>query len=117
MHYTNPEGAADIIDSSGLSLGVTTKLRPHEAGIMTLGPVFDVLQIRVPARRVGGWVRATEREGARELGTCAGIVRVSCSYSAFAQQSSVLIALDHLEVSQKADGAEKTMALCCVGCK
>ena len=60
MHYTNPERATDIIDSSGLSLGITTKLRPHEAGTMMLGPLFDQFQIRVPAKRVraeqgGAW--------------------------------------------------------------
>ena len=52
MHYTNPQGLRGILDSSGASLGVTTKLRPYDVGFMRLGPVEYDLMIRIPPKRV-----------------------------------------------------------------
>ena len=52
MHYTNPTGISDIIDSSGLSIGLTSTLRPNDAGIMPLGPYMYDLQIIVPPKMV-----------------------------------------------------------------
>ena len=52
MHYTNPEGATNIFDSSGASLGVTTKLRQYDSDIMMTGPVIYDPLIRIPPFRV-----------------------------------------------------------------
>ena len=52
MHYTNPNRLSNIIDSSGASLGLTTKLRKYDGGFMRLGPVEYQSLIRIPPRKV-----------------------------------------------------------------
>ncbi|GJP34919.1 hypothetical protein CLOM_g19397 [Closterium sp. NIES-68] len=47
IHYTNPEGRADIIDSSGMFLE-TSPPGKHDAGIMMVGPVFYSLLLQIP---------------------------------------------------------------------
>ncbi|CAL8103886.1 unnamed protein product [Calicophoron daubneyi] len=41
IHYDNPRGAADHIDSSGFRIYVTANLRPHDAGVIELGTLYS----------------------------------------------------------------------------
>nr|XP_018907091.1 PREDICTED: tyramine beta-hydroxylase [Bemisia tabaci] len=37
VHYHNPDKRGDVIDSSGIQLTLTSRLRPYDAGVMELG--------------------------------------------------------------------------------
>lgn len=47
MHYTNPTGAAGVIDNSGMIVQLADKLRKYDAGVALLGPVDYEQLIRV----------------------------------------------------------------------
>ncbi|KAL6064062.1 DBH-like monooxygenase protein 1 [Balamuthia mandrillaris] len=42
VHYNNPGGRTDIVDSSGVEIFYTTELREQECGFLYLGPVTDL---------------------------------------------------------------------------
>ncbi|GAU95204.1 hypothetical protein RvY_06862 [Ramazzottius varieornatus] len=46
-HYDNPEGKS-VIDSSGIALTITTKLRPHDAAIMMTGYSDITFSMMIP---------------------------------------------------------------------
>ncbi|CAI5530074.1 unnamed protein product [Closterium sp. Naga37s-1] len=48
VHFTNPKGRADLIDSSGLYLKLAPSLRPMDASIMLTGPASYEYLIRIP---------------------------------------------------------------------
>ncbi|KAG2430801.1 hypothetical protein HXX76_009777 [Chlamydomonas incerta] len=39
VHYSNPDGVEGVRDSSGLVLHTTPQLRPHDIGVLALGPL------------------------------------------------------------------------------
>ena len=41
VHYNNPDKRSGIIDSSGIKFHITADLRPHDAGIMELGLIYN----------------------------------------------------------------------------
>ncbi|CAI5491473.1 unnamed protein product [Closterium sp. Naga37s-1] len=47
IHYTNPDGRADIVDNSGMFLETSTPGK-HDAGIMMAGPVYYGLLLQIP---------------------------------------------------------------------
>ncbi|KXZ46095.1 hypothetical protein GPECTOR_47g372 [Gonium pectorale] len=49
VHYNNPEHVSGVVDSSGLRLLYTPKLRPYDAGLLTLG----TLAIAIPPGQPG----------------------------------------------------------------
>ena len=42
VHYHNPQGIEGIIDTNGIEVLYTTEPRPIEAGMLTIGSVFDI---------------------------------------------------------------------------
>ena len=48
MHYTNPTHRSDIVDSSGISIGLTSHLRVNDAGLMPMGPHLFRKLVRIP---------------------------------------------------------------------
>eukprot|EP00245_Coleochaete_scutata_P017231 TRINITY_DN834_c0_g1_i1.p1 TRINITY_DN834_c0_g1~~TRINITY_DN834_c0_g1_i1.p1 ORF type:complete len:951 (-),score=143.11 TRINITY_DN834_c0_g1_i1:668-3520(-) len=51
VHYTNPEGRADIVDRSGISFTLAPMLRPIDAGIFAAGPYAFEAQVLIPPKQ------------------------------------------------------------------
>lgn len=50
VHYNNPS-LRTVIDSSGVRLHLTQKLRPHEAGILVAGVAVNPIHLVPPRQR------------------------------------------------------------------
>ncbi|XP_028295757.1 DBH-like monooxygenase protein 2 homolog [Gouania willdenowi] len=51
IHYNNPQGRADIIDSSGLRLYYTSELRQHDVGVLNFGMLkMEHMQYNIPPK-------------------------------------------------------------------
>ncbi|GJP76899.1 hypothetical protein CLOP_g7345 [Closterium sp. NIES-67] len=77
VHYTNPEGHAGMVDSSGMYWMLADAPRPVEASIMMLGPVHYNLQIRIPPA-MPSWTQVT---------TCPGV----CTDEVFQNESIKIV--------------------------
>ena len=52
IHYTNPEGKSDIVDSSGMWFQLAPKLRKYDAGYLITGPTDQNRLIKIPPQVV-----------------------------------------------------------------
>jgi hypothetical protein len=43
MHYDNYNNRDNVVDSSGVTLGVTEKLRPYDAGLLVVGAYLNAV--------------------------------------------------------------------------
>ena len=48
VHYNNPGGHSGIVDSSGLDIMLTPKLRKYDSGMMTVGHDVTSLHLIPP---------------------------------------------------------------------
>ncbi|CAJ0566476.1 unnamed protein product, partial [Mesorhabditis spiculigera] len=52
IHYNNPQQKSGLVDSSGLRLSVTSRLRPYDAGVLLIGtPAMSKSMVIPPGQR------------------------------------------------------------------